>query len=91
LTINKLISDFFDAKFVDFSVIVGVLGVSMIYFFTSSGGYFSNNLNLQTQATTGMKMEEEQRSFAVSMAFYASVFYFLVSLIVTFFVYRSYF
>ncbi|MDF2946461.1 MAG: hypothetical protein K0S51_1140 [Bacillales bacterium] len=91
MTLNKFLSEFFEVKFVDLSVFVGVIGVAVIYLFTSSGGYFSNNLNLQTQASTGIKMVEEQRSFAVSMAFYASVIYFLVSLIVTFFVYRSYF
>jgi predicted Na+-dependent transporter len=91
LLVNKFISNFFDIKFIDLSVLVGVLGISLIFFFTSSGGYFSNNLNLQTQARTGIKMEEEQRSFTASSAFYASIFYFLVSLIITLVVYRSYF
>ncbi len=83
-----LLSDF---SFIEISLFVALVCVFIIYFFSSSGGYTSRSLDMQVQAATGMKLNETQGKFSPSYAFYASVFYLILSLIATFFTYREYF
>ncbi|UPG66227.1 hypothetical protein [Metabacillus endolithicus] len=58
-------------SFVDYSFFVGLLGAVVIYFFSSSGGFSSNNLDMLAQATTGFKMETNSKE---EKKFYTSIF-----------------
>ncbi|WP_026695175.1 hypothetical protein [Peribacillus kribbensis] len=78
-------------KFIDASFFSGLLSAIIIYFFTSSGGFTSNQVRLQVQAQTGMKMDEEKTAFNPSFAFYTAVAYMIISFIATFIYYKDYF
>ncbi|MBM7691417.1 hypothetical protein JOC77_000822 [Peribacillus deserti] len=78
-------------KFIDSSFFCGLLSTIIIHFFTSTGGFSSNQVRLQVQAQTGMKVEEEETSFHPSVAFYTAVAYTVVSLIAIIIYYKDYF
>ncbi len=85
--VNFLLTMWLDASFFDYSVFVGFFATILIYFFTSSGGYSSRNLDLQVQGSTGIRQEETQKKFYPSNVFSGSLLYFLISLIVTVVIY----
>ena len=74
--------------------LVGLLGAVVIYFFSSSGGFSSNNLDMLAQATTGFKMEtsgKEEKKFYPSIAFYTSILYTVLAVIILIYTYKEYF
>ncbi|WP_409293750.1 hypothetical protein V1498_11450 [Peribacillus sp. SCS-26] len=77
--------------FLDASFFIGLAFAVLIYFFTSTGGFTSNNARLSVQGLTGLKVEEEKTGFSPSYAFYTAVLYTVVSLIASFIYYKDYF
>jgi len=73
------VSDLMNAKMVDYAFFVGLVVTILIRFFTSSGGFVSNSINLSTQSQTGMKVSGAAGPFSVSQ----KSFSFLVSLVFT--------
>ncbi|PLT27875.1 hypothetical protein [Peribacillus deserti] len=78
-------------SFIDSSFFCGHLSTVIIHFFTSSGGFSSNQVRLQVQAQTGLKVEEERSSFTPSVAYYTAIAYTVVSLAAIIFYYKDYF
>ena len=94
LGLNFGISILFNVSFVDYSFFVGLLGAVFVYFFSSSGGFSRNNLDMLAQATTGFKMEtssKEEKKFHPSTAFYTSILYTVIAAIILFYTYKEYF
>ncbi|WP_164669615.1 hypothetical protein [Virgibacillus doumboii] len=91
LLINWGVAALFNVEFIDFAFISGLGVAVIIWFFTSSGGFISNSIRMQTQAQTGIKMEEEKRSFNPSVTFYTAVVYTIIAAVVTFIYYKDYF
>lgn len=85
--INFALTSWLDASYFDYSVFVGFFATIVIYFFTSTGGYTSRSLDVQIQGSTGLRQEETQSKFNPSYVFFGSLAYFLISLIVTIFIY----
>lgn len=82
-----IVSDFMHGKMIDYAFFVGLVVTIIIRFFTSSGGYASNSLNLSTQTQTGIKVTDEnaspftvtQKSFSLLVSFTFTI----VSLLIT--------
>ncbi|WLD94552.1 hypothetical protein [Alkalihalobacillus sp. AL-G] len=92
LGLNYAASFLSGVKFIDVSFAVGLLVGVIIWFFTSKGGFSSNYLDSMTQAqSTNFKMEKETHKFSPNAAFYTAVTYTIVSIVITLFMYRSYF
>lgn len=72
--VNFLLTMWLDASFFDYSVFVGFFATILIYFFTSSGGYSSRNLDLQVQGSTGIRQEETKKS-SILQTFSPALFY----------------
>ena len=85
--INFTLTTWLNASFFDYSVFVGFFATVAIYFFSSTGGYTSRNLDVHIQGSTGLRQEETQSKFNPSFVFFGSLAYFLLSLIVTIFIY----
>ncbi|GAA0448566.1 MAG: hypothetical protein ACQEWU_13900 [Bacillota bacterium] len=88
---NWGIASMFDAEWIEFSFLIGLVFVVIIWFFTSSGGYTTNLVRMSVQSQTGMKMEEEKKQFTPSIVFYTAVGYLVISVIVTIYYYKDYF
>lgn len=83
--VTWLLSYFMKSNIIDYAFIVGLFVTSIIRFFTSSGGYYSNNVKLAVQAHTGIKVDEENSNQPPknSSAFLVSLTYTITALIVT--------
>jgi hypothetical protein len=90
-SINYFIAKFFQVSIVDFSFLVGLMGIVIIKFFGSSGGYSSRVLDMQIQSRTGIKQEQTNHAYQPSIPFYTAISYTLISAIVTLFYYSEYF
>jgi len=74
-----IVSDFMHGKMIDYAFFVGLIVTIIVRFFTSSGGYASNSINVSAQSQTGMKVSsgnvspfvvtQKSFSFLVSLAF----------------------
>lgn len=92
VTINWLAAFFFSAAFIEFSFLTGLAAAIVIGWFTSSGGFSSDAVRMQTQGETGIRMETEARSGLRSSApFFAALVYTVLALIITIYYYRDYF
>ncbi|WP_163102788.1 hypothetical protein [Peribacillus alkalitolerans] len=91
IVLINYLATFVGLKFIDSSFITGLITTVIIHFFSSSGGFTSNQIRLQVQAQTGIKIDEEKSTFNPSFAFYTAIIYTIVSLIATFFYYKEYF
>ncbi|OCA92363.1 hypothetical protein [Pseudobacillus wudalianchiensis] len=49
--------------FFDYSFFVGLIGVVLIKFSSSSGGFTSDNLDMHLQSQTGMRQDRQSKSF----------------------------
>ncbi|MFK9092599.1 hypothetical protein [Bacillus salipaludis] len=78
-------------KFIDYSFFIGIAFTAIIWFFTSKGGYTSRNVDMTVQGTTGIKAEQQRFEFSPNIAFFTSLAYTLISLVVMLYQYRSYF
>jgi hypothetical protein len=78
-------------NFIDLSLFVGLAFTITIRFFTSTGGLSSNMVRMQTQALTGMKVEEEKQTFKPTYAYYTALVYSITSFIGIIIYYKEYF
>lgn len=78
-------------KFIDFAFLIGIVVTAIIWFFTSKGGFTSRNLDARVQGTTGIKASEQKYEFSPNVAFFTSLTYTILSLIICIYYYRSYF
>lgn len=91
LLINWGIAFFLNAEFIEYSFLTGIGIVALVKFFNSSGGIGSNSVRLETQAQTGIKINEKKKEFNPSAVFFTAVTYTIIALIITVFYYKDYF
>jgi hypothetical protein len=92
LGLNYGITHYTHTKFIDYSLFIGIAVTVIIGFFTSKGGgFWSRNVDMIAQATSGYKMEEQKSEFLPNVAFFTSLAYTIISLVALLFQYRSYF
>jgi hypothetical protein len=89
--INYVVSRMIGWNFIDFALFVGLASAIIIRFFTSTGGLSSNMVRMQTQAITGIKVDEEKQTFKPTYAYYAALVYTAASFIGIIIYYREYF
>lgn len=80
------VSDLMNAKMIDYAFFVGLIVTIVIRFFTRSGGFASNSVNLSTQSQTGMKVTGTEGPIAVtqkSFSFLVSLSFTIISLLTT--------
>ncbi|MGD6817759.1 hypothetical protein ACQCVE_11905 [Metabacillus sp. 113a] len=75
----------------DYAFFVGLLGFALIYFFSSSGGAFSNTVDVALQSATGTKMEHQKHKFQISYALIAAGIFTLFALLIMLVKYAEYF
>ncbi|TDL31083.1 hypothetical protein E2R51_14910 [Jeotgalibacillus sp. S-D1] len=78
-------------QFMDTAFLTGLISTFIIYYFSSTGGFTSNQVSLQVQSETGTKVDVEKRNFYPSLVFYTALIYTAVCLIGTFVYYKDYF
>ncbi|MBO0962827.1 hypothetical protein J1P26_24360 [Neobacillus sp. MM2021_6] len=91
LGITYALTLYTNAKFIDFSFIVGIVVSIIIWFFTSKGGFTSRNTDMIVQATTRIKQEEQKHQFTPNVVFLTSVAYTVISILCIVVYYREYF
>ncbi|MFD1357008.1 hypothetical protein ACFQ4X_03780 [Fictibacillus halophilus] len=89
--VNYVLARIVGWNFIDLALFVGLASAIIIRFFTSTGGLSSNMVRIQTQAVTGIKVEEEKQTFKPTFAYYAALLYTIASLIGIFIYYKNYF
>lgn len=89
--VNFGLARVFGWHFIDFSLFIGLACTLIIRYFTSTGGLTSNMVRVQTQAITGIKVEEEKQTFKPTYAYYTALVYTAVSFIGIIIYYREYF
>lgn len=80
-----------DLSFIDSSFFVGLFSTAVIYFFSSSGGITSENLDRQIQGQTGIKVKTSEHTFNSSYVFYGSIVYLIGAIIANLIYYLEYF
>ncbi|WP_226537305.1 hypothetical protein [Fictibacillus halophilus] len=91
VAVNFVLARVMGWNFIDLALFVGLASVIIIRFFTSTGGLSSNMVRVQTQALTGIKVEEEKQTFKPTYAYYTALLYTIASLIGIFIYYKNYF
>lgn len=91
LGLNYVVSVYLNAAFIDYSFLVGLIMTLIIGFFTSKGGFTTQNNNMLVQSQTMYKMEVEKLKLTPTYAFYTAIIYTIVSLILTIYIYKDYF
>lgn len=89
--INWGVASFFSGEFIEYSFLIGIVFMTILWFFNSEGGFASNTVRLGIQARTGLKVEEEKQSFNPTVVFYTAIGYTIVALIITIIYYKDYF
>jgi hypothetical protein len=89
--VNYVLTRIVDWNFIDLALFIGLASAIIIRFFTSTGGLSSNMVRMQTQAITGIKVEEEKQAFKPTYAYYTALVYTAVSFIGIIVYYREYF
>ncbi|WP_298787713.1 hypothetical protein [uncultured Marinococcus sp.] len=90
--INWLAAFLFTVAYIEFSFLIGLAAVILIGWFTSSGGFSTDAVRMQTQGDTGIRMETEARSgLRSSTPFFVALAYTVLALIITIYYYRDYF
>ncbi|MYL48343.1 hypothetical protein GLV98_02560 [Halobacillus litoralis] len=89
--INWGVASFFSGEFIEYSFLLGVVVMTIVWFFNSKGGYASNSVRLGIQARTGLKIEEEKQKFNPTVVFYTAIGYTTVALVITIIYYKDYF
>ncbi|MBP0724535.1 hypothetical protein J5Y03_04960 [Bacillus sp. RG28] len=79
------VADFMHGKMIEYAFIVGLIVTFSIKFFTSSGGFSSDNARLIAQSQTGIKVKDEPTVHieGKSFSFIVSLLFTIVSLFVT--------
>jgi hypothetical protein len=89
--VNFGLSNVVGWTFIDLSLFVGLAFAIIIRFFTSTGGLSSNMVRMQTQALTGMKVEEEKQTFKPTYAYYTALVYSIAAFIGIIIYYKEFF
>lgn len=89
--INWIVSFFFDASFIDTSIPFALVAIAVLYIFTSKDNTVSRHMDMQIQGKTGIRMTASKRVGGQSLIFIGAVAYFVITLVVTFFMYKEYF
>jgi hypothetical protein len=77
--------------FGEIAFFAAVIGVVVMFFFSSQGGFTSDVVNLDVQASTGMKMEHEERKVFWNPVLVGSILYLLLAAGWIVLAYREYF
>lgn len=85
------LSYFIHTKFIDFAFLIGIAATTVIWFFSSKGGYTTRSLDVTIQGTTGIKANEEKDEFSPNFAFYTSLVYTIITLVLVIIHYIRYF
>ena len=89
--LSTALSDYIQAKFFDYSFLVGLAVTVVLWFFTSKGGVASNFLDSTVQGTTGIKTEQGKFEFSPNLIFITSLIYTVVTFAAMLYQYRDYF
>lgn len=89
--INWGLTKISDLSFIDSSFFVGLFSTALIYFFSSSGGITSKNLDRHIQGQTGIKVNTSEHIFNPSFVFYGSIVYLICAIIANLIYYLEYF
>lgn len=81
----------FQLAFLDIAIPFGGLALAIIYFFKSKGGMASRRMDMAIQGQTGIRMDQMAEPSERSYVFIGSLFYLLLVVGITFFIYREYF
>ncbi|MDL4842335.1 hypothetical protein [Aquibacillus rhizosphaerae] len=90
LCVNWGLTFLLEAAFIEYAFFTGLIIATVIRFFNSSGGIGSSTVRMNTQAQTGIKIDEEKKEFNPTVVFYTAVIYTILAAIVTFFYYWDY-
>lgn len=85
------LAEFIGWNFIDLTFFAGICFTLIIVFFSSKGGFSSNNTRLQVQAQTGIKIDEEKFEFNMNPIFIGSILYIVLSLLFVVIGYWKYF
>jgi uncharacterized membrane protein len=88
---NYFVSYLLNGEFIEYSAIVGLAFVLLIKFFNSSGGLSTNMMRMKVQSQTGVKVDEERKTFNPSITFYIAIAYTVVAILASIFYYKDYF
>ncbi|KQL52310.1 hypothetical protein AN964_01290 [Heyndrickxia shackletonii] len=92
LGINYAVAYYTNTKFIDYSFGVGLVFSIIIWFFTSKGGLTSRITDgIVQMESTNFKLKADTYKFSPNAAFFTSLAYTLVAIIITFYYYRQYF
>ncbi|MBS4174667.1 hypothetical protein [Bacillus sp. FJAT-49736] len=92
LGINYAVAYLTGSNFIDYSFVVGLVSSIIVWFFTSKGGLTSRLTDAIVQIeSTNFKMKSDTYKFSPNTAFFTSVAYTLVAIVITFYYYRKYF
>jgi hypothetical protein len=78
-----------NGKFIDYTFFTGLIFSSAYWFFTSSGGFTTDILDVSVQSTTGTKMDKQKYKFSPDIVFLTSTAYTIISLVFFLIYYRS--
>lgn len=85
------VSYFLHKNFIDYAFLVGIVISLGIWFFTSKGGYTSNNTDRMIQIQIGMKVDKQKYEFTPNLAFFTSLVYTIVTFALMIYAYKNYF
>ncbi|BCU80526.1 hypothetical protein JIR001_03090 [Polycladomyces abyssicola] len=77
--------------FEEIAFFIAVIGAVVVYLFSSQGGFGSSAVNLDVQASTGIKMEHEEHKVFRNPLLVGSIQYLLVVIGLTVVAYREHF
>lgn len=80
-----------EAKFINYSFIVGLVVSAIIWFFTSKGGFTSRHIDITVQGISGIKDKQQEFEVSLNTALFTSAAYTVISLVITLIYYQSYF
>lgn len=77
-------------RFIDYSFLIGMIASVIIWSSNSKGGFSSRHMDMTIQGTTGIRMEGQKFEFKPNIAFFSSIAYTIITLVVMLYYYRSY-
>jgi hypothetical protein len=87
--ITYALAHYTNGEFIDYSFFTGLIFSSAYWFFTSSGGFTTDVLDVSVQGTTGTKMEKQKYKFSPDIVFLTSAAYTIISLVLFLVYYKS--
>ncbi|WP_313892939.1 hypothetical protein [Psychrobacillus sp.] len=89
--INWILSYAFSVQFFDIGIPYGIVALFIIYMYTDRSGAISRHMEPQIQGQIGVRMNITTRIHGTSFILIGSIVYFLLTLIVSFYIYKDYF